>query len=83
MIWQDNCRVIVMTTKEVERGRVSTLHHICTIQVEAAHRLSVSVFYLTRIISRLMTVVPAQRNNKTHSLLFRLSAHGTGQMINK
>ena len=23
MMWQENCRVIVMTTKEVERGKVS------------------------------------------------------------
>ena len=23
MVWQENCRIIVMTTKEVERGKVS------------------------------------------------------------
>lgn len=23
MVWQENCRVIVMTTKEIERGKVS------------------------------------------------------------
>ena len=25
MVWQENCRIIVMTTKEVERGKVSAL----------------------------------------------------------
>ena len=24
MVWQENCRTIVMTTKEIERGKVGT-----------------------------------------------------------
>ena len=27
MIWQENCRVIVMTTKEVERGKVRSFYY--------------------------------------------------------
>ena len=28
MVWQENCRTIVMTTKEIERGKVGTKYWI-------------------------------------------------------
>ena len=50
MIWQENCRVIVMTTKEVERGKVRSFYYYIPITDTT---LELSVFWPSDTESRI------------------------------
>lgn len=50
MVWQENCRVIVMTTKEVERGKVREQLKKKSLKMNHTFEVVTRIFWFSTLI---------------------------------